>query len=180
MPWTHFSPATMTDHFELSIITGTRAISGSVAIRLRNLVISCSDSSMASSMFTSMMLAPPRTWSTATSVAAVTSSDLISRANRLDPVTLVRSPTTRKLLSSRTVNVSSPLNRDAHVARAGTRRGSTPSTAFAIARIWSGVVPQHPPTMLTKPLVANSPSSAPVSSGSSSYWPNALGNPAFG
>ena len=30
-PGTHLSPASSTDHFELSIITGTRAISGSVA-----------------------------------------------------------------------------------------------------------------------------------------------------
>ncbi len=32
LPWTHLSPAAMTDHFELSIMTGMRAISGSVAM----------------------------------------------------------------------------------------------------------------------------------------------------
>jgi hypothetical protein len=32
LPCTHFSPASMTDHLELSITTGTRAISGSVAM----------------------------------------------------------------------------------------------------------------------------------------------------
>ena len=32
LPWTHLSPASMTDQRELSIITGTRAISGSVAM----------------------------------------------------------------------------------------------------------------------------------------------------
>jgi hypothetical protein len=32
LPWTHLRPASITDHFELSIITGTRAISGSVAM----------------------------------------------------------------------------------------------------------------------------------------------------
>ena len=32
LPCTHLSPASMTDHFELSIISGTRAISGSVAM----------------------------------------------------------------------------------------------------------------------------------------------------
>ena len=32
LPWTHLSPASITDHLELSIITGTRAISGSVAM----------------------------------------------------------------------------------------------------------------------------------------------------
>ena len=63
----------MTDHFELSIMIGSRAISGSVAIRLRNLVIACSESSIASSMFTSRMLAPPRTCSSATSAACAKS-----------------------------------------------------------------------------------------------------------
>ena len=32
LPCTHFRPASITDHFELSIMTGTRAISGSVAM----------------------------------------------------------------------------------------------------------------------------------------------------
>ena len=61
LPCTHFRPASITDHFELSTITGMRATSGSVAIRLRNVVIACSESSMPSSMLTSRMLAPPRT-----------------------------------------------------------------------------------------------------------------------
>ena len=50
-------------------MTGTRATSGSVAIRLRNVVMACSLSSMPSSMLTSRMFAPPRTWSRATSTA---------------------------------------------------------------------------------------------------------------
>ncbi len=45
-------------------------------------------------------------------------------------------------------------------SRAATLRGGRPSTAAAIARICSGVVPQQPPTMLTKPLRANSPMQA--------------------
>ncbi len=32
LPWTHASPASSTDHFELSITMGRRAISGSVAM----------------------------------------------------------------------------------------------------------------------------------------------------
>ena len=48
----------MTDHFEESIITGTRLISGSLAIRLRKVVIACSESSSPSSMLTSMIWAP--------------------------------------------------------------------------------------------------------------------------
>ena len=35
LPCTHLSPASMTLHFELSIITGTRAMSGSLAMRFR-------------------------------------------------------------------------------------------------------------------------------------------------
>ena len=38
---THFSPASITSHLELSIITGTRAISGSAAIRFRKSIIAC-------------------------------------------------------------------------------------------------------------------------------------------
>ena len=35
-------------------------------------------------------------------------------------------------------------------------RGDMPATASAMARIWSGVVPQQPPTTLTSPASANS------------------------
>ena len=70
LPCTHFSPASSTLHRELSIITGMRATSGSVAIRFRNVVIACSLSSRSASMFTSSRLAPPRTWSRATFTAA--------------------------------------------------------------------------------------------------------------
>jgi hypothetical protein len=35
LPCTHFRPASITSHLELSIITGTRAMSGSAAIRFR-------------------------------------------------------------------------------------------------------------------------------------------------
>ncbi|MNS11741.1 hypothetical protein D3C72_432880 [compost metagenome] len=53
-------------------------------------------------------------------------------------------------------------------------------TALAIARIWSGVVPQQPPVILIKPLSANSFKKAAVCSGVSSYSPKAFGKPAFG
>ena len=36
LPCTHFRPASITANFEESTITGTRAMSGSAAIRLRN------------------------------------------------------------------------------------------------------------------------------------------------
>ena len=70
LPDTHFRPASITLHLELSIITGTRAMSGSAAMRFRKVVIACSPSSRASSMLTSMICAPFSTWSRATSTAA--------------------------------------------------------------------------------------------------------------
>ena len=103
------------------------------------------------------------------------------RAKRREPVTFVRSPIIRKLLSGRTVSRSSPLSSvTGGASAAGSRRGGTPATASATARMWSGVVPQHPPSRFTKPLVANSRSSAAVSAGCSSYSPKAFGRPAFG
>src|SRR3954463_10756374 len=70
LPWTHLSPASSTDQRELSIMIGIRATSGSVATRLRKVVIARSPSSRSASMFTSSRLAPPRTCSSATSAAA--------------------------------------------------------------------------------------------------------------
>ncbi len=59
----------MTVHLDESIITGTRLMSGSDATRRRNCAITSSDSSMPSSMLTSMIWAPFWTWSLATSSA---------------------------------------------------------------------------------------------------------------
>src|SRR5690606_12322418 len=64
-------------------------------------------------------------------------------------------------------NGSSP-ERRRPVGLGGISRGATPSTAAAIARMWSGVVPQQPPTMLTRPARAHSPICAAVCSGVSS------------
>ena len=70
LPCTHFRPASITENFEESTITGTRAMSGSAAIRLRKVTIAFSESSRPSSMLTSMICAPFSTWSRATSSAA--------------------------------------------------------------------------------------------------------------
>ena len=61
LPCTHLSPASITSHFELSIMMGTRAMSGSEAISRRNVLMASFESSIASSMFTSMIWAPPST-----------------------------------------------------------------------------------------------------------------------
>ena len=70
LPCTHFRPASITDHFEESIMTGTRAISGSPAIKLRSFTIAACESSMPSSMLTSMICAPFATCWRAISTAA--------------------------------------------------------------------------------------------------------------
>ena len=61
----------MTVHFEESIMTGTRAMSGSAATRFRNRSIAASESSMPSSMLTSMICAPASTCWRATSQRGV-------------------------------------------------------------------------------------------------------------
>ena len=68
---------------------------------------------------------------------------------------LVRSPTLTNGMSSVSANGSSPESSRRGV-RVGTTRGVSPTTASAIAPMCGGVVPQHPPTMLTRPASANS------------------------
>src|SRR5205807_2438875 len=58
LTWTHFNPASMTDHFELSIMMGTRLMSGSAATRFRKRVMAFSPSLRPSSMLTSRMVDP--------------------------------------------------------------------------------------------------------------------------
>ncbi len=71
---------------------GTRAISGSPAIRLRKRTIAALLSSMASSMLMSMICAPFSTCWRATASACSNSPLRIMRAKAFEPVTLVRSP----------------------------------------------------------------------------------------
>src|SRR5690606_40153276 len=56
----------------------------------------------------------------------------------------------------------------ARASRALRLRGGRPATASAIARMWSGVVPQQPPTRFSSPDWANSRSTPAISSGVSS------------
>ena len=107
----HLSPASSTDQRELSTMIGIRATSGSVATRLRKVVIARSPSSRSASMFTSRRLAPPRTCSSATSTAAWKSPDSTSRRKRAEPVMFVRSPIIVKLESGLSSNGSRPLKR---------------------------------------------------------------------
>ncbi len=154
LPCRQRRPASSAEKRELSTMIGSRAASGSVARRLRNVVIACSASSRSASMFTSSRFAPPRTCSSATSTAPWKSFASIRRRKRADPVTFVRSPTTTNPVSGPITNGSRPEKRGL-VSRAGTCRGGSPSTARAIACVCSGVVPQQPPTRLTRPSSAN-------------------------
>ena len=107
-PCTHFNPASMISNFELSIIMGIFAMSGSLCTRFRKVVIASTPSNNASSIFTSSTCAPFSTCCRATLNASSYLFSLIRRANILEPVTLVRSPTFTKLVSGLTTNGSNP------------------------------------------------------------------------
>ncbi len=94
-------------------------------------------------------------------------------------MTLVRSPTFTKRESPPTLSGSRP-ERRSFGSISGTMRGLNAETCSTISRIWSGVVPQQPPVMLSQPLSAHSRMKPAVSHGCSSYSAIALGNPALG
>ena len=179
LPCTHFRPASMTSHFEESSIDGTREMSGSDATRFMNVVMAAFESSIASSMFTSMICAPLSTCCRPTASASPNWPFRIIRAKAFEPVTFVRSPTFTNSESGPMLSGSRPASRS-FFSITGIGRGVMPCTAFAIARMCAGVVPQHPPAMLMKPDSANSRRMSAVYSGDSSYSPKALGRPAFG
>src|SRR5262249_7763340 len=71
----------MIDHFDESTTMGTRAMSGSAAIKFKNLTIAASESSKPSSMFTSIICAPFSTCCRATLKASSYWPFKISLAN---------------------------------------------------------------------------------------------------
>ena len=130
-------------------------------------------SSIASSMLMSMIDAPSSICLAAICSASSYFPSEIRRANLREPATLVLSPTFVKLLClTSTVTASRPLtfnalsvimpyfpDKPSFFAWLSVNtsvfpdncRGAMPSSALAMALIWSGVVPQHPPTMFTRP-----------------------------
>ena len=100
----------------------------------------------------------------------------MSLRNLAEPVTLVRSPTFTKRMSSVRLNASSPESSRRGTCSFFLRTGSQ-RTRSAIALMCAGVVPQQPPTKFRWPACARSPSTLAVSSGASSYSPKALGRP---
>ena len=137
-------------------MTGTRLISGSDATSFRKRSITATESNIASSILTSIICAPLSTCWRATSRAVSKSPLTINLLKRADPATLVRSPIFTKPVTSLMINGSIPLKVQ-HVSIEGACLGRIPPTRLRIAYTCSGVVPQHPPTILTNPLSANSP-----------------------
>ena len=173
----------MTSHFDESIITGTRAMSGSAAIRFRNLTIAAFESSIASSMLTSMICAPLATCWRATSTRAgvvAREDELRERARARDVRALADVDEQRIVVDVERLETgkshdSGPHRRGAHRrlrlatgSGAVTFRGGSFATASPIARMCAGVVPQQPPTRLTKPLRAKSSIRRAVCAGVSS------------
>ena len=107
-PCTHFKPASIISNLELSIMIGMRAMSGSLCSKFKNVVMASTPSSNASSIFTSSTCAPLSTCCLATDKASSYLFSLMRRANFLDPVTLVLSPTFTKLVSGLITSGSSP------------------------------------------------------------------------
>src|SRR5436190_10752064 len=97
LPCRHCRPFSSTDHFDESTMIGTRQISGSAAIRLRNLTIVASPSMSASSTLMSRTLAPLSTCWRAIARHASQSPALRDFENLGEPVILVRSPITRNV-----------------------------------------------------------------------------------
>ena len=110
LPCMHFRPASMIANLEESSMIGILAISGSACNRFTKVVMACTPSRRASSMFISSICAPFSTCWRATDSASSYLFSRMSLANFLEPVTLVRSPTFTKFNSGRMISGSRPLN----------------------------------------------------------------------
>ena len=109
-PCAFFRPARIVSQCEESIIRAAFATAGSLDMHLTNLSISLVLSSMASSMFMSMIVAPSSICFAAICSAWSYSPAAMSLANLREPATLVRSPTFVKLFFLRsTLTASRPL-----------------------------------------------------------------------
>ena len=179
LPCMHLRPAFTTSQSDESIITGTRAMSGSADSMLRKVTIDERASMSPSSMLMSITSAPSATCLRAMAKASSKLRSLTSLRNLREPATLQRSPTLTKRTSGDTSRTSSPLSLIVAGRGAGLR-GVLPSTSAGKSLMNCSVVPQHPPIMFTSPSSTNSATSAAMLSGVSSYSPRLLGSPAFG
>ncbi len=179
LPCVHFSPASIISHLLESTIIGTLEISGSEAIKFIKRIIAALPSSIPSSILISTTCAPSSTCVRQTSSASSYSSFKISRLNLAEPVILARSPTFTNKDFSPILKASKPESRHSR-GMTGISLGVKSLTASAMAWICSGVEPQQPPRILTKPDCAHSPTCWLIVGASKSYSPNSLGKPAFG
>ena len=144
LPCMHCNPASITSHFDESIIIGTRLISGSDATRFINSRIRLFESSIPSSRLISIICAPLITCCRATCNASSSFPSLISFENFGEPVTFVLSPTLTKFILSSMCKGSNPLSRQCFLIL-GILLGGYFSLNFLISLMCSGVVPQQPP-----------------------------------
>ena len=156
LPCAFLSPAMIVSQWEESIIRAAFAVEGSLEMCRTNFSISLALCSIASSMLMSMTVAPSSICLAAICSASSYLPSLMSLANFLEPATFVLSPMLVKFeFCTSIVTVSSPLTfRTCDGSSGAMLRGVMPATAFAMAFICSGVVPQHPPVMLMSPLAA--------------------------
>ncbi len=150
-PCTCSNAAVITLQSDESIITGMRVSSGSAPRRSRNRHISFEALSMASSMLMSIMSAPALIWERAICSASSMDPSLMRRRNLRLPATLQRSPTFIRRHPSGKLASSSPARRRVVLSASCHRRGACRAASSAMAFICPGVVPQHPPTMFSRP-----------------------------
>ena len=151
----------MTSHLLESIISGTREMSGSEATSLTKRSIAATPSIIPSSMLTSMTCAPASTcWrATLSAVRVVVLLDQPAEPGRAGDVGALADVDEQAVLVD---DAAARARTGAGPARSSAARAARlPSTASAIAAMCVGVVPQQPPTMLTSPAVANSPTTRP-------------------
>ncbi len=175
----HLSPASIISHLLESTIIGTLEISGSEAIKFIKRIMAALPSSMPSSILISTTCAPSSTCVRQISSASSYSSLRIRRLNLAEPVILARSPIFTNKDSLPMLKASKPDNRHSS-GIFGIFLGAKPSMASAIALMCSGVEPQQPPKILTKPDSAHSPTCLLIVLAPKSYSPNSFGSPAFG
>ena len=145
LPCTHFRPASITLHLLESIMTGTREMSGSEAIRLRNVTIAACESSMASSMFTSMICAPFSTcWrATVQRFGVVAAQDQPRERLRAGDVGALADVHEQRVVAD--VRAAPARTAAASSRPRAPAAARTVARLRAMARICAGVVPQQPP-----------------------------------
>ncbi len=95
-------------------------------------------------------------------------------------VVYLKSKVKHRMLLRSLCTIENKQNKNYASTISGKGLGAIFFTAFAIAAMCGGVVPQQPPSIFTQPSLAHSATMAAVCSGLSSYSPIALGRPALG